>query len=347
LRDSHQEYERRKVQPLVVMAQHPFQLKRPRAVHKDWCWPKEIPAGVVFDPVSTVSATYGVAFQTRFRREQGPWSGRPAIFVIDPGGVLRYTDSQPELDLREVDFFPVLDDLEKQRRLITDLGGQEGLGEAARIALAPLGAGSKSAIPALVRALKDESAQVRAGAAAALDWLAPRAQAAIPPLGEALQDSDRRVRRLSRLALGRMGPEAGTAARALAKGLVDQDAGVRTAAAGALQQIGAAAAPGVIQALKKDRDQRVRAAAAAALPGLQAEGATQQQVLAALVGALKEDEAVVRVAAAYALGATRTKAPDAVAALRKALEDRDGSVRKAAAAALQHIDPEAAGKGGR
>src|SRR5262249_46489810 len=191
-----------------------------------------------FDPVSTVSATYGVAFQTQFREEQGPWSSRPAIFVIDQGGVLRYTDSRPDQDLRENEFFPILDDLGEQRRLITALRGREALREAVRIALAPLGARSKSAIPALTRALKDESAQVRAGAAAALYWLAPRAQAAIPALAKALEDSDRRVRRLSCLALGRIGPAAGTAARALVKGLEDPDAGVGAAAARALPRIG-------------------------------------------------------------------------------------------------------------
>ena len=167
LRDLHKEYERRGAQPLVVMAQHPFQLKRPRTVDKEWGWPHEIPAGVVFDPVSTVSATYGVAFQTQFREDQGPWSSRPAIFVIDQDGVLRYTASQPDEDLREETFFPILDDLGEERRLITALRGQEALREAGRIALAPLGPRSKSAIPTLSRALKDESAQVRAGAAAA------------------------------------------------------------------------------------------------------------------------------------------------------------------------------------
>src|SRR5262249_25066171 len=146
------------------MAQHPFQLKRPRTVDKEWGWPKEIPEGVVFDPVSIVSATYGVAFQTRFREDQGPWSNRPAIFVIDATGVLRYRDSQPDQDLHEEKFFPILDDLEEQRRLITALRHKESLLEAGRIALAPLDARSKSAIPVLARALKDETAQVRAGA---------------------------------------------------------------------------------------------------------------------------------------------------------------------------------------
>jgi peroxiredoxin len=237
LRDSHKEYERRQVQPLVVMAQHPFQLKHPGTVDKEWAWPREIPAGVVFDPVSTVSATYGVAFQTQFREQQGPWSSRPAIFVIDPDGVLRYADSRPEQDLHEGQFFPVLDDLEEQRRLITALRGQEALREAARVALAPLGPGSKSAVPALARALKDESPQVRAGAAAALYWMAPRAEAAIPALARALKDEVSRVRLHAAQALGRIGPEASSAVPALREALRDRDGSVRASAAEALKKI--------------------------------------------------------------------------------------------------------------
>jgi len=45
---------------------------------------------------------------------------------------------------------------------------------------------------------------VRAGAAAALYWIAPRAAAAVPGLVDALQDPDSDVRRLSGLALGRI-----------------------------------------------------------------------------------------------------------------------------------------------
>ena len=39
------------------------------------------------DPSLTVSATYGVAFQMRIHTE---WSNRPATFIIDKKGVLRY-----------------------------------------------------------------------------------------------------------------------------------------------------------------------------------------------------------------------------------------------------------------
>ncbi|MBI1310061.1 redoxin domain-containing protein [bacterium] len=39
------------------------------------------------DPSQTVSATFGVAFQMRIHVE---WSNRPATFIIDRDGILRY-----------------------------------------------------------------------------------------------------------------------------------------------------------------------------------------------------------------------------------------------------------------
>jgi hypothetical protein len=247
LRDRQKEYDRRKVQALIVMAQQPFQLKQPKTLDRRWTWPGVIPPEVVFDPVSTVSATYGVALQTQFRAGQCAWSSRPAIFVIDQNGVLRYSDGRysdgrRDQDIREAEFFPILDELDEQRRLITALGTQEKRREAVRIALAPLNPRSKAAIPALSRALKDESAQVRAGAAVALYWLAPQAGAASPALGTALQDSDSRVRRFSALALARIGPKARAAVAALLKALKDDDPKVRAAVAEALKQIAPEAA---------------------------------------------------------------------------------------------------------
>ena len=43
---------------------------------------------LLLDPSLTVSATYGVAFQMRIHTE---WSTRPATFIIDRSGVLRYS----------------------------------------------------------------------------------------------------------------------------------------------------------------------------------------------------------------------------------------------------------------
>ena len=42
---------------------------------------------LLLDPSLTVSATYGVAFQMRIHTE---WSNRPATFIVDKEGILRY-----------------------------------------------------------------------------------------------------------------------------------------------------------------------------------------------------------------------------------------------------------------
>jgi hypothetical protein len=237
LRDRDKEYKRRNVQPLLVLAQQTFQLKRPKECDQKWEWPATIPPEVLFDPLSTVSATYGVAFQTQFRGGQNVWSSRPTIFLIDREGVLRHVDSHHQEDIREEGIFPALDELETQRQLITTLQNEEAWREAARTALAPIGAETKAAIPLLAKALTDEAVQVRAGAAAALYWIAPAAGAAVPALSEALGDKDQRVRRLSSLALARMGPGARPAVPALVTALKDRDNRVRAAAAAALKKI--------------------------------------------------------------------------------------------------------------
>ena len=312
MRGQDNEYKRRNVQPLLVLAQQPFQLKRPKKCHKEWAWPQEIPTEVLFDPLSTVSATYGVAFQTQFREGENVWSSRPTIFLIDRDGVLRHVDGRHEQDIREEGIFPALDELEEQRKLITALQKDDALREAARTALAPIGADTKAAIPPLAKALKDEAAQVRAGAAAALYWIAPTAEAAVPALGEALGDTDRRVRRLSGLALARIGP------------------GARSAL------------PALMEALK-DRDDRVRAATADALKGI---GPPAQAAVPALITALKDPDMRVRAAAANGLAAIGPGAKAATRALIEALKTQNEQVVLAAAAALRKIDPQAAKKAG-
>ena len=101
MRDNEKEYASRNVQPLVVLAQHPFQLKRPKDLPGWNRWPKEVPAQALFDPLATVSATYGVAFQTQFRGNQCQWSSRPTTFVIDRDGEIRGT--YDKLHLFDVD----------------------------------------------------------------------------------------------------------------------------------------------------------------------------------------------------------------------------------------------------
>lgn len=48
---------------------------------------KDVGFPLLSDPACVVSATYGVAFQMRIHTE---WSNRPATFIIDRQGVLRY-----------------------------------------------------------------------------------------------------------------------------------------------------------------------------------------------------------------------------------------------------------------
>ncbi len=238
MRGQENEYKRRNVQPLVVLAQQAFQLKS--------LAPGDVPAPVLFDPVATVSATYGVAYQNQFR--DGPWSSRPAIFLIDSDGVIRHVDSVPDQDIREEGILPALDDLEEQRRLITALESKdEERRVAARAALAPLSTRTASAIPVLVKSLMEQDAEIRAGAAAALLWIAPRAEEAIPALTAVLKDDDARVRRLAAMTLGRLGAGAKAAVPTLIQRLKDEDARVRAEALAALERIGPAAVAGCIK----------------------------------------------------------------------------------------------------
>ena len=344
MRERDKEYQRRQVQPLLVMAQQTFQLTRPKVFVKgneeEWAswnnggWPKEVPAAVLFDPLSTVSATYGVAFQTQFRDNKNVWSSRPAIYVIDEGGVIRSMASHRDEDIREDGIFPIVDDLQEQRRLITTLESKEGArGEAARIALGPIGARTKTALPALTEALKDEAAPVRAGAAAALCWVAVQAQAAVPALTEALQDRDSRVRRLSGLALARIGPDARPAVPALIQALVDEDMKVRAAATSALGRIGPDAATGLVEAVQKNKAARIRAAAAAALPTIPGQASA---AVPTLIGALKDKDVGVRLTAVWSLERLGREARPAVPALLEAM--KEDLLRPAVQKALKSIN---------
>ena len=169
MRGLENEYKRRNVQPLLVLAQQTFQLKRPKECDKKWDWPEEIPTEVLFDPLSTVSATYGLAFQMQFR--DGTWSSRPTIFVMDRDGVLRYVVGRHEQDIREEGIFPALDELEQQRRLIIALQSKdEERREAAQALVLFADANTR---PALERALADPKPGVRVYAIQALSMLGP------------------------------------------------------------------------------------------------------------------------------------------------------------------------------
>jgi HEAT repeat protein/peroxiredoxin len=351
LRATENEFKRRDVKRLVVVAQQPFQLTRPREVEKDWAWPGEVPVPLLFDPVSTVSATYGVAFQTQFRDGEAPWSSRPAAFVIDRDGVIRSVGSRPDEDLSEGEVLQTLSELEEQRGLITALQAKgEERRAAARVVLAPLSPRSRAVIPTLVKSLKDEDAEVRAGAAAALLWMVSQAEEAIPALAAALQDQDGRVRRLAVTALGHFGARARAAVPALVKALEDEVAAVRAGAARALTSIGPqarAASPALIKALK-DRDVAVRVATISALERVGPVGADAKAAARALLELMKGRD-WIRWLAAAALERVGTHADNAkvvVPVLLEALKGPNVWVRNRAATILKRIDSEAAKNAG-
>lgn len=106
MRDRIKDFEDRGVQILAV---DPHESYRVRHMLRDVGLKADAVAfPVLADPANTVSATYGVAFQMNIHTE---WSNRPATFVIDKEGVIRYErrgktfDDRPKPDeiLKELD----------------------------------------------------------------------------------------------------------------------------------------------------------------------------------------------------------------------------------------------------
>jgi HEAT repeat protein len=148
----------------------------------------------------------------------------------------------------------------------------------AALDLGKAGAVSVTAIPKLLRALKDPEPEVREAAASALGDIGPSAWDGVLP-GLAYRVTDDRsanVRRVAALALGKLARQvitgdeevADSVRGALERALKDAEAPVRQQAAWALGRLGPQkgrlALPTISQALK-DTDPRVRRAAATAL----------------------------------------------------------------------------------
>jgi len=187
-------------------------------------------------------------------------------------------------------------------------------------------------------------AEDRWNAAKALAKVGPEAKSALPALIEALKDLHWYVRECAAFALGRVGPEAKPAVPFLIETLkltgqkpIDGHPSIREAAANSLRFVDPLN-PVVVSALTEaltDRSNKVRLSAALALGA----GDAQQSVVAipALMAALasdKDDE--VRKAAAITLGKVGTGGP-VVTALIIALKDSDFEVSQGAAGALTVI----------
>jgi HEAT repeat protein len=116
----------------------------------------------------------------------------------------------------------------------------------AALALYKFGPGAREALPAIIRALRDEVDLVRMDAAMSLARLGPDAREAVPALIEALPRKENRtqvlpfprsIREQMVVALGKIGPDAHAAVPALTAALTDEQVSMRTSAAEALQRI--------------------------------------------------------------------------------------------------------------
>jgi Protein of unknown function (DUF2961)/HEAT repeats len=150
------------------------------------------------------------------------------------------------------------------------------------------GSDGASAVPELITALSDSSAEIRSAACGALAQIGPKAATAVTALAKSLSDSSPHVRDVAAVALRSMGPAAAPAAPQLARALSDPVDFVRAPVADALGAIGPPA---------KD-----------AVPGL------TQRLLE------KHEEGFVLTSVASALGDIGS--PDALPALKQVLEMR-------------------------
>jgi len=96
---------------------------------------------------------------------------------------------------------------------------------------------TRAAVPALIKALTDRDADVRAWSAHALAELGPDAAEAVPALIKLLKDPSEGPRNTSAIALGGIGPRASKAIPALTKALEDESADLRSFAAAAIKRI--------------------------------------------------------------------------------------------------------------
>jgi HEAT repeat protein len=215
--------------------------------------------------------------------------------------------------------------------------------------LAGQGEKAAPAVPALIDALADEDAEVRARAGTALALVG---EAAVAPLIKALKDRPDAVRIEAARSLAQLGGRAKEAVPDLTAFVADgkADTTLRRECATALGALGPAAAPAVPALLAglADGPMPLRDASARALGHI---GATTAEVVPALTRALRDRELPVRCGAATALGQIGAPARGAVPELiilvqTTTLPDSTpvavGALRSAAAVALGQIGPDAA-----
>jgi HEAT repeat protein len=214
--------------------------------------------------------------------------------------------------------------------------------EAAKVQEDPLGPAVLFAVPDLAARLTHENVGVRLACVRALYALGIDAAPAAEALVRALKDGDAAVRAGAVRALGGIETRALTAAVAaqVAVGLAgraeDENEAVRNNALFLVRRYGAVAAPAVASLTRalKAGDARTQLLA---IQALDAVGAKAKAAVPGLTVALASREPEVRIAAAQALGRFGRDAAGATKALVAALDDANALVRQAASEALLAI----------
>jgi HEAT repeat protein len=161
--------------------------------------------------------------------------------------------------------------------------------------------------------------------------------AAIPALIRALADDSSVVVEEAQRSLRRLGPQ--VAVPALARALAGRNKIIRLHAAEVLRDLGRDAAPATIALLTllRDRDPNIRVVAAHTLGNVAGGSA-----LNGLAAALSDKSPLARAAVAFALGSMGQSAAAAATHVRQRLADPDTNVRVASARALWQITGDAA-----
>jgi HEAT repeat protein len=191
-------------------------------------------------------------------------------------------------------------------------------------------------VDALVKQLKDPSADVRRAAAKSLGEMGADAMPAVPALIKALKDDkDMFVRRFSAQSLGELGPDAKSAIKELTNAMKDPKKEVAEAATSALSKMGDEGVPALVDTIKdKKKDLKVRQMAIQSLGTMSKD--TPKAAVTALADALKDAD--LRVTAVGALGDLGPNASSAVEAIQSVLKDnKDRTFRQAANTALKKI----------
>jgi hypothetical protein len=206
--------------------------------------------------------------------------------------------------------------------------GQSAIGRTgAAHALAVLGSEAKDALPELVAALQDPSAEVRWAAAQALGRIgAP----AVPVLLTTLTNQDPSLRQLAIHSLGTAGTNAAPAAAQLFERVLEPNAAIPDAAVYALSRVGPTALPMILEQFASE-DLARRAAAARVVRYM---NTPPRQILRRLVGFCTNTAPDLRQHAFQSLASLRLDHPFAIATCVRGLDDPVPAVRIAAATAL-------------